>query len=262
MVWETTQGRALKGAAAGRADVADAVTQARQINAPASAGIYFAVDTEVNDAQISGAIGDYFQAVQDGIGEYIPGAYGNGAVCAACLDRGLTRLAWVWAGQKTHGTAEFTASNRWHIRQHVSIEANSAADTLNVGIGYDPDDFKDDCGAFLLNDAGAVLLGGGVVISGPGGGAKSPGSGTSLGRHFVIARGGLRLRTGPGLAFGVSRTLETGAEVTVLGLEGPNNEWARVDLEDDGLVDGYMFASFLFTSDRADDDEHDHPGGA
>jgi hypothetical protein len=65
------------------------------------------------------------------------------------------------------------------------------------------------------------------------------------GRFVVIARGGLNLRKGPGLEFGVTRTLETGAEVTVVALDGPAGEWARVDLENDGLVDGHLLTAFL-----------------
>jgi hypothetical protein len=162
MVFETTAGRALSGAAAGTQDGQDAVAQARAIGAPTGAGIYFAVDTDVTNAQVNGPIRDYFEAARDALGnDYVAGAYGPGAVCASGLDRGLIRLAWVWAARLTNGTEAFTASNRWHLRQHVEIKSNTAADTLRIGMEYDPDDFKDACGAFLINDAGAVLLGGG-----------------------------------------------------------------------------------------------------
>lgn len=65
------------------------------------------------------------------------------------------------------------------------------------------------------------------------------------GTHVVIARGGLRLRGGPGTEFGVTTTLGEGTRITVLGFDGPRGEWARVDLEDDGLVDGHVLAAFL-----------------
>jgi hypothetical protein len=67
----------------------------------------------------------------------------------------------------------------------------------------------------------------------------------SLGRYVVIARGGLQLRKGPGLGFGITRTLETETEVTVLAFDGSDREWARVDLEGDGFVDGHLFAAFM-----------------
>lgn len=70
------------------------------------------------------------------------------------------------------------------------------------------------------------------------------------GRFIIVARGGLQLRKGPGLGFGVTRTLETGRGLTVLGFDG-DGQWARVDLEGDGLVDGHVFAAFLQPADPA-----------
>jgi hypothetical protein len=67
----------------------------------------------------------------------------------------------------------------------------------------------------------------------------------SLGRFVVIARGGLHVRKGPGLEFGITVTLVAGAEVDVLGFDGADGEWARVDLRGDGRADGHMFATFL-----------------
>ena len=65
------------------------------------------------------------------------------------------------------------------------------------------------------------------------------------GRFTVASRTGLNLRKGPGLDFGVTQILPTGAEVSVIAFDGPNRTWARVDLEGDGLVDGHLFAAFL-----------------
>lgn len=66
--------------------------------------------------------------------------------------------------------------------------------------------------------------------------------GAASGRSIVTAREGLWLRKGPGLGFDRARLLASGTELTVAGHDG---EWARVDLEHDGLVDGYVFAAFL-----------------
>jgi hypothetical protein len=79
------------------------------------------------------------------------------------------------------------------------------------------------------------------------------------GRSTVTARGGLWLRKGPGLGFDRARLLDEGTEVTVLGFDG---EWARVDLEGDGRVDGHVFAAFLATAELADaDDGVEEPAG-
>ena len=60
--------------------------------------------------------------------------------------------------------------------------------------------------------------------------------------HVVIARDGLKLRSGPGLEFGTVRTFPLGTAVHVLAREG---QWAQVDLQGDGAADGFMFHAFL-----------------
>ena len=82
------------------------------------------------------------------------------------------------------------------------------------------------------------------------------------GLFVVVARGGLQLRKGPGLEFGITRTLATGTEITVVGFDGARGEWARVDLEGDGFLDGHVFAAFLAPagSDEDDNEQVDEPG--
>lgn len=61
----------------------------------------------------------------------------------------------------------------------------------------------------------------------------------------VNARDGLNLRSGPGQSFRIIKTLPLGTLVTVKAIEGENQEWAQVDLEGDGVIDGFVFRSFL-----------------
>jgi hypothetical protein len=80
------------------------------------------------------------------------------------------------------------------------------------------------------------------------------------GRSIVTARGGLWLRRGPGLGFDRARLLDEGTELTILGLDG---EWARVDLEGDGRIDGHVFAAFLeaaASGDAGAGDDMEEPG--
>ncbi len=65
------------------------------------------------------------------------------------------------------------------------------------------------------------------------------------GPHEVIARGGLFLRKGPGTGFAVADLMPFGQTVWVLGYSTVDPAWARVDLRQDGAVDGHMFAEFL-----------------
>jgi hypothetical protein len=67
----------------------------------------------------------------------------------------------------------------------------------------------------------------------------------SLGRFVVAARGGMQLRKGPGADFGVTKTLEPGTPVNVVGFDGRDGEWARVDLAGDGWIDGHLHSAFL-----------------
>ena len=68
---------------------------------------------------------------------------------------------------------------------------------------------------------------------------------TTPGRYIVIARSGLRLRGGPGSQFGVEELLPEGTELTVVALDPINPSWGRVDLQGDGLLDGYVHCGFL-----------------
>lgn len=67
----------------------------------------------------------------------------------------------------------------------------------------------------------------------------------SGGPHVVIARDGLKLRGGPGTGYGSAKTLPTGTEVIVVAASDEDPDWVLVDLEGDGLLDGYMFAPYL-----------------
>ena len=65
------------------------------------------------------------------------------------------------------------------------------------------------------------------------------------GRYVVIARDGLKLRGGPGTNFQSEATIPAGTELNVVATSEVDPAWVRVDLEGDGLLDGYVFASFL-----------------
>ncbi|XWN29928.1 MAG: SH3 domain-containing protein [Devosia sp.] len=64
-------------------------------------------------------------------------------------------------------------------------------------------------------------------------------------RYRVTARSGLRLRGGPGTEYRILDTTDYGVEIDVLRFAGPADDWALVDLEGDGGLDGFMFADFL-----------------
>ncbi len=69
------------------------------------------------------------------------------------------------------------------------------------------------------------------------------------GRYVVNARGGLKLRGGPGTDFESQRTLPFGTALTVIDTDRQDPSWVRVDLEEDGVLDGFVFAPFLVPAD-------------
>jgi hypothetical protein len=83
-------------------------------------------------------------------------------------------------------------------------------------------------------------------------GAPMPESTPAAVPSVVMARDGLWLRRGPGLGFDRAMLLAAGTPVTVLGHDG---DWARIDLQGDGLIDGHVFAAFLSANALRDSDE-------
>ncbi|MDQ8755518.1 SH3 domain-containing protein [Sphingosinicella sp. LHD-64] len=63
-----------------------------------------------------------------------------------------------------------------------------------------------------------------------------------LGRHSVIARNGLLVRSGPGAEFPERGDLAFGMEVGILTRHG---DWFMVDLQGDGRADGFVHGAFL-----------------
>ena len=61
-------------------------------------------------------------------------------------------------------------------------------------------------------------------------------------RFQVTARTGLRLRGGAGTGFDILTTLRSGQIVTVIS---ESHGWCQVDLEGDGLADGYCYSGYL-----------------
>jgi len=82
----------------------------------------------------------------------------------------------------------------------------------------------------------------------PAGHPAAPAAGHGVrtkGRYEVIARGGLNLRGGPGTSFPSTRTLPLGTTLDVVTVDPTAPAWVRVDLEGDGLLDGYVFSAYL-----------------
>lgn len=202
------------------------------VGQPAGSVIYFAVDFDATAAEVRELVIPYFRGVNDAFAErtgehdYRIGAYGSGAVCAALLDAQLVGKTWLAQSRGWRGYDAFLSSNRWDLLQ--------AMPSTIAGLECDPDTAPDgrDFGDFVPGIPG--------VVSTP---MQPPAAPASAVRPMrVNARSGLRLRSGPGTDFDILRLLPLGTSVFSLKSVGA---WTLVDLQGDGVADGFVGSGFL-----------------
>src|SRR5262249_4411999 len=206
----------------GIADATDGRNYAQKvIGQPDGTAIYFGVDFDADQPDVNNRIVPYFQAVRsvlqasDQLPKYKVGVYGDGVTLKTLLDGGLVEFTWISQSTGFPGTKQFKNSNRWTLFQHLPSKID--------GLALEVDDLNpqfSDFGAFHRLDPLPVV---------------TP-------RLVVKARGGLRLRAGPGTQFDVQRVLPFGTEVSVVSRTG---DFAAVDLNGDGAIDGFVFAGLL-----------------
>lgn len=122
---------------------------------------------------------------------------------------------------------------------------SSTKDTMHFEIDVAPEDLDGgiDAASVLGGDAAPPIddsdgEGAGVpLVAAPAASAATAGD-----AFIVIARDGLKLRSGPSTEFPSARTLPLNTRVNVLSRE---NGWALVDLQGDGNADGFMHLAFL-----------------
>jgi hypothetical protein len=128
----------------GRSDGLRAAEQASAAGGDSSTIIYFAVDFDAQDADLSGAITDYFHGVQESLQTfstergklYRIGVYGSGATCSALTSSGLAVSGWLAQSRRWRGNDSY---KEWSIRQSMSATI--------CGFSADPDDATGDYGA-------------------------------------------------------------------------------------------------------------------
>jgi Domain of unknown function (DUF1906)/Bacterial SH3 domain len=216
----------LKGKAAGRRAYRHAHDS---IGQPGGSAIYFAVDFDASSDQIENNIAPYFEGVKrafdeesEGAPEYRVGAYGSGLVCSTLTNKGLIDFIWLAMSRGFSGTREALTAGEFHLAQRAP-----AATLCGLGVDFnDPNPARPDFVTFTLSDDtpehGSI-----VPVAEP---------------YRVIARGGLRLREGPGTQFDIIGGLPFGQIVFVVSI---SEGWARVDIEGDGRTDGFASAGFL-----------------
>ena len=203
-----------------------------EIGQPEGTGIYFSVDYDATETEIASAIQPYFEGVREGMaaegdGEvrFRIGAYGSGLFNGILREAGLIELCWLSMSRGFTGTRAAIAAGDYDLNQ-----IPPAISLLGLGIDYDePNPSRPDFGAFTIEPHAAPE-------------AMPVPPGEAGAAYVVTARSGLRLRAGPGTEFDIAGTMPFGTRVQVLSVK---NDWAKIDRDGDGAVDGFAYAEYL-----------------
>jgi len=199
------------------------------IGQPDGSGIYFSVDFDASTNEITSNIVPYFQGVQRAFNEvsggqpaYRVGVYGSGATASALSKSNLCSLIWLAMSSGFRGTKEAIKNGAYHIQQKAPAAKLGG---LDLDFNLINPQHTDDFGAFVLAVESSTDT-------------LPPVTAT----HEVIARTSLRLRGGPGTEYSVVSSLKPGQQVIA---KPANTEWSSIDLQGDGLIDGFAASAFL-----------------
>jgi hypothetical protein len=126
VVWETSGTHAaFFTRAQGLADGAQAFRMAKEvIGQPFGSAIYFAVDYDPTQADIDGAISNYFTGVRaalyvanDSQPSYQVGVYGSGLCCGTLVERGMASLSWLSQSSGFAGSRQYADQKRYDLIQ-------------------------------------------------------------------------------------------------------------------------------------------------
>ena len=209
-------------------DAARALDLAASLNQPEGSAIYFAVDDDYYTASQLALIEPYFAEVRKALAnKYRVGIYASGTVASWMLTRGYVDLVWLCGSTGWSGTREFLRSGHWALFQG---EMEKTERTLLGMFGYDGSDVhpeQPDFGQFTL---------GSVSVSTP-----TPAAPAIM---QVNARSGLKLRPTASLELTELTTVPNNTVVHGLRRVG---DFIQVDLNGDGVADGFMYAAYLQT---------------
>lgn len=197
-----------------------------KLGAPPGSCLYIAVDSDLLGPTFMKSIVGFFATVNEiaKSAGYVLGAYASGDVSRKVIKAGHCKNMWLPRALGWSGSRDAYKAQEWVIFQNrIDVKWNR--------IDYDSNVLNPKYSSF-----GEFSPYGGRPKE-----ANLPGE--VIRERFVVnARSGLSLRSGPGTSFGVQKVLALDSQVVVLSKEG---NWASVDLDGDGRMDGYVFASFL-----------------
>ena len=200
----------------------------------ADSAIYFSADFDPSEAVVKNNIVPFFKGIhkafkaQAGTAKptYRVGVYGSGRCCRILLEEELVDYTWITQSTGFAEYNKFLNSGKWNLKQLLP--------TTIAGVEGDPNEVNPsnpDFGSFMLDPS----------AHGPAAPVGEIGEGGSD-VFTVIASGGLRVRSGPGIEFDIGSVLAAGTKVRVLSRSG---DWALIDSSGDGNADGFVHSAFL-----------------
>jgi hypothetical protein len=106
------------GYAKGKQSAINALDFAEWLKQPEGSAIMFAVDTDMNTANIRKYVIPFFKGIRDGLdGRYVVGAYGPGTACKILLEEDLIEIPWLTMSRAFNGTKSMFYSGKWAMRQ-------------------------------------------------------------------------------------------------------------------------------------------------
>lgn len=118
----------------GKQDAKSAIKAVRKHGIPAGTVIYFAVDTDPTDAEISTYIMPYFKAVSENIGlSYKVGVYGTRNVCTKVMSAGYAETCFV-SDMSTgfSGNMGFKMPENWNFDQFHEFQVTTSSGTWDL----------------------------------------------------------------------------------------------------------------------------------
>lgn len=158
VVWETSGTHAgFFSRAQGLADGAQAFRMAKEaIGQPFGSAIYFAVDYDPTQADLDGAISNYFTGVHaalyvanEGEPSYRIGVYGSGLCCAALVERGQAGLSWLSQSTAFAGSRQYAEQKRYDLLQMLPKRI-VGADGIVLSIDPDATHLEREAGLFSV----------------------------------------------------------------------------------------------------------------
>ncbi|HEU4511152.1 MAG TPA: DUF1906 domain-containing protein [Pyrinomonadaceae bacterium] len=139
-----------KGLSAGRTAFRHAKNN---IGQPANSGIYFSVDFDASNSEITSNVIPYFRGVKrafteesGGTPEYRVGVYGSGLVSSKLTAAGLIQLTWLAMSRGFRGTRAALEAGQFHLAQRAP-----ATELCDIGVDFnDANPNRPDFGAFSL----------------------------------------------------------------------------------------------------------------